>query len=74
LKSDDSGRNLLFRLRNSRGVPARKFALRAEKKHSAIVCQWERNPTFREVEIYVSTTAMPTQTVSPALTLSRVAA
>jgi hypothetical protein len=70
LKTDDSGRSLLFRLRNLRGIPARKCALRAEKKLSALSCQSECNPAFREVEIYVSTTATQTQTVSPALELT----
>jgi hypothetical protein len=74
LKSNDSARNLVFRLRNPRGVPARKFALRAEKKHSVIFCQLECNPAFRQVEIYVSTIATQTQTVSPALELAGVTA
>jgi hypothetical protein len=65
---------LLFRPRNPRGVPARKLALRAEKKHSPISCNSECIPAFREVEIYVSTTATQTQTVSTTLELSGVTA
>jgi hypothetical protein len=35
-KGDDSLRSFLFTLRNPHGVPPRKFALRAERKHNAI--------------------------------------
>jgi hypothetical protein len=74
LKSDDSERNWRFSLRNTRGFRVRNFALRAEKKHSAISCKSEYNPGCGEVEINVSTAAMQTQTVLPALALSEVTA
>jgi hypothetical protein len=35
---DDSLRSFFFTLRNPHGVPPRKFALRAEKKQRAIIC------------------------------------
>jgi uncharacterized coiled-coil protein SlyX len=37
-KGDESLRSFLFTLRNPHGVPPRKFALKAEKKHFAIWC------------------------------------
>jgi hypothetical protein len=37
-KGHDSLRIFLFRLSNRHGVPPRKFALRAERKQSAIIC------------------------------------
>jgi hypothetical protein len=45
-KGDDSLRSFLFTLRNPRGVPPRKFALRAESKQFAIDCTSERGPVF----------------------------
>jgi hypothetical protein len=43
-KGDNSLRNFLFTLRNPRGVPPRKFALRAERKQSAIDGNSARGP------------------------------
>jgi hypothetical protein len=45
-KGDDSMRNCLFTLRNPRGVPLWKFALRAGKKQSALCCDSVRRPGF----------------------------
>jgi hypothetical protein len=44
-KGDDSLRSFLFTLRNPHGVPPQKFALRAEKRHSAIDCNSTFGPT-----------------------------
>jgi hypothetical protein len=35
-KADDSQESFLFTLKNPHNIPARRFALRAEKKHRAI--------------------------------------
>jgi hypothetical protein len=45
-KGDDSSRSFLFTLKNPRGVPPRKFALKIEKKQYAIYCHSERGPAF----------------------------
>jgi hypothetical protein len=37
-KADASLRSFLFTLKNPHSVPARRFALKAEKKHEAIWC------------------------------------
>jgi hypothetical protein len=45
-KGDDSLRSFLFTLRNPHGVPPRKFALRAERKEHAIICNSTWCPVF----------------------------
>jgi hypothetical protein len=45
-KGDDSLKSFLFTLKNPHNIPARKFALRAEKKHRAIHCDSAWGPTF----------------------------
>jgi hypothetical protein len=45
-KSDESLKTFLYTLRNPNGVPARKFALKAEEKHKAINCFPWRGPGF----------------------------
>jgi hypothetical protein len=45
-KGDDSLRSFLFTLRNPHGVPPRKFALKEEKKGSAICCKSDRCAGF----------------------------
>jgi hypothetical protein len=45
-KADDSQRSFLFTLKNPRDIPARRFALKAEKKHQAIFCSSEQGPCF----------------------------
>jgi hypothetical protein len=37
-KSDDLLKSFLFLLKNPHNFPARRFALKAEKKHQAIAC------------------------------------
>jgi hypothetical protein len=45
-KADNSVKSFLFTLRNPHNIPARKFALKPEKKHCAIYCYSERGPCF----------------------------
>jgi hypothetical protein len=45
-KADDSLKSFLFTLKNPHNIPARKFALMAEKKGEAIWCNSERGPCF----------------------------
>jgi hypothetical protein len=51
IESDDSLRSFLFRLRKPHGVPPWKFALRAEKKQSAIACDSACGPAFGDCEM-----------------------
>jgi hypothetical protein len=51
---DDNLRSFLFTLRNPRGVPPRKFALRVEKKQYAIWCESGYGPIFGDSCIQVS--------------------
>jgi hypothetical protein len=51
-KADDSLRSFLFTLKNPHKVPARKFALKAEKKQNAIRCDSERGPHFWDIAIF----------------------
>jgi hypothetical protein len=55
LKGDDSQCSFLFALRNPHGVPPRKFALRAEKRERAILCNSAYCSIFgSNGDIYVS--------------------
>jgi hypothetical protein len=46
LKCDDSLKSFLFTLKNPHNIPARKFALMAEKKHLTICCESSLGPQF----------------------------
>jgi hypothetical protein len=46
LKADDSLRSFLFTLKNPHNIPARRFALNAEKRDEAIACDSNRGPDF----------------------------
>jgi hypothetical protein len=46
LKADPSLKSFVFTLKNPHNFPARKFALKAEKKDEAISCDSERGPYF----------------------------
>jgi hypothetical protein len=46
LKADDSLKSFLFTLKNPHNISARRFALKAEKKHQAIVCYSGYGPCF----------------------------
>jgi hypothetical protein len=45
-KADDSQKSFLFTLKNPHNIPARRFALNAEKKHRAIWCNSQYGPWF----------------------------
>jgi hypothetical protein len=45
-KADDSLKSFLFTLKNPHNIPARRFALKAEKKQRAILCCSEMGPCF----------------------------
>jgi hypothetical protein len=52
-KGGNSLRSFLFTLRNPHGVPPRKFALKAERKHEAICCNSACGPGFGDWCIFV---------------------
>jgi hypothetical protein len=52
-KADDSLKSFVFTLKNPHNIPARRFALKAEKKEYTIYCHSERGPSFGN-DIYVS--------------------
>jgi hypothetical protein len=51
-KADPSLKSFLFTLKNPHNVPARKFALKAEKKNKAICCNSLRGPHFRDIWVF----------------------
>jgi hypothetical protein len=51
-KSDDSLKSFLFTLKNPHNIPARKFALKAEKKQFAIYCDSARGPCFGDMAVW----------------------
>jgi hypothetical protein len=46
LKADESLQSFVFTLKNPHNIPARRFALKSEMKHQAIICNSERGPCF----------------------------
>jgi hypothetical protein len=53
LKADDSQKSFLFTQKNPHNLPARRFALKAEKKQFAIFCHSERGPCFGDNDMRV---------------------
>jgi hypothetical protein len=49
LKADNSLKSFLFTLKNPHNIPARRFPLKAEKKHLAINCHSKRGPCFVDI-------------------------
>jgi hypothetical protein len=45
-KADNSQKSFLFTLKNPRNISARRFALKAERKHLAICCSSTWGPYF----------------------------
>jgi hypothetical protein len=45
-KADDSLKCFIFTPKNPHNIPARRFALKTEKKHQAIECRFEYGPRF----------------------------
>jgi hypothetical protein len=52
LKADPSLKSFLFTLKNPHNVPARRFALKADKKDKAIWCYSEYGPCFCDIGIF----------------------
>jgi hypothetical protein len=52
VKADPSLKSFLFTLKNPRNFPARKSALKAEKKDKAIICNSSWGPHFRDISVY----------------------
>jgi hypothetical protein len=50
-KADPSLKSFVFTLKNPHSVPARRFALKAEKKDKAIWCRSERGPHFWDIGV-----------------------
>jgi hypothetical protein len=51
LKADLSLKSFLFMLKNPHNFPARKFALKAEKKDQAISCNSSLGPCFCDIGV-----------------------
>jgi hypothetical protein len=51
-KADPSVKSFLFTLKNPHNVPARRFALRAEKKDEAIWCNSDCGPYFCDIGVH----------------------
>jgi hypothetical protein len=51
-KADTSLRSFIFTLKNPHNIPARKFALKPEKKSAAIWCDSGRGPCFSDIRVY----------------------
>jgi hypothetical protein len=56
-KGDSSLKSFLFTLKNSRGLPARKFGLKAERKNEAIYCHPSRVPHFWDIGVWENSNA-----------------
>jgi hypothetical protein len=50
-KADPSLKSFIFTLKNPHNVPARRFALKAEKKNEAIYCDSENGPDFNDITV-----------------------
>jgi hypothetical protein len=50
-RADPSQKSFLFTLRNPRNLPARKFALKPEKKDRAIWCESSWCPHFYDIAV-----------------------
>jgi hypothetical protein len=51
-KADPSLKSFIFTLKNPHNVPARRFALKAERKDKAIYCNSEGGPNFCDMRVY----------------------
>jgi hypothetical protein len=50
-KADDSQKSFLFTLKNPRNIPASRFALKAERKGTAINCNSGWGPRFCDIAV-----------------------
>jgi hypothetical protein len=51
-KGDASEKSFLFMLKNPHNIPARRFALKSERKHEAIYCDSKRGPCFVNLGVH----------------------
>jgi hypothetical protein len=51
-KADPSLKSFLFTLKNPHNVPARRFALKVERKDEAIHCYAESGPCFNDIDVW----------------------
>jgi hypothetical protein len=51
VRADDSLKSFLFTLKNPNNIPAKRFALKAERKGEAIYCGSESGPHFRNLAV-----------------------
>jgi hypothetical protein len=63
-KADESLKSFIFTIRNPHNVPARKFALRKERKNEAIECDGEWGPHFGDISIFDGCNAHPNNEAS----------
>jgi hypothetical protein len=64
LKADDSLKNFLFTLNNPHNIPTRRFALKAEKKQSALYCNGWCGPRFGDASDICISSDCNTNTIS----------
>jgi hypothetical protein len=50
-KADDSLKSFVFTVKNPHNFPARRFALKAEMKHQAIICDPGWGPHFYDISV-----------------------
>jgi hypothetical protein len=50
-KAEQSLKSFLFTLKNPHNFPARRFALKAEKKDRAIFCDYDYGPHFCDIDV-----------------------
>jgi hypothetical protein len=51
LKADSSEKGFLFMRENPHNIPAKRFALKAEMKYRAIVCDSKCGPDFYDIRV-----------------------
>jgi hypothetical protein len=51
-KADPSLKSFIFTLKNPHNFPARRFALKAERKDNAILCDSKRGPYFCDIAVF----------------------
>jgi hypothetical protein len=56
-KPDPTGKSFIFTIKNPSNTSPKTFALRSDKKNSAIACEYSWGPTFGEGDIFVSANA-----------------
>jgi hypothetical protein len=67
-KADDSQKSFLFTLKNPHNIPARRFGLKAERKHEAIYCSSGMGPCFRDITVSDNCNASTCRSTCPGYT------